>query len=183
MVEMFDKFKNGVGKVEDLAPLVFRLLLAYVFYGTAIEKLGSIEGTAYWFESLGIPFHTLNAYMAAITETAGFVLLFLGLGTRFISIGLIFVMIVALLTVHIDNGWLVIGSSLNDPEVASRVGKAKEILKEFANYDWITAKGSLVVLQNGMEFVVTYIAMLLSLIFTGPGKISVDAIIESKMKK
>lgn len=183
MIDLYLKFRNSLRYIEDVAPLLLRLLVAYVLYNTALEKLSSIEGTAYWFENLGIPFPTLNAYMAALTETAGFVLLTLGLGTRLISIPLIFVLLVALFTVHIDNGWLVIGSSGHDPEIASRINMAREILKEYGNYDWLTAKGSFVILQNGIENIVTYISMLLALIVYGPGRISVDAIIEKKFKK
>jgi len=183
MIELYAKFKESLRYIEDAAPLILRLLLAYVFYFTAIEKLANIEGTAFWFENLGIPLPTLNAYLSAITETAGFILLFLGLGTRLISIPLIFALLVALFTVHIDNGWLVIGSSGHDPEIAKRVDMAREILKEFGNYDWLTAKGSFVILQNGMENVVTYMGMLLALLVYGPGKISLDALIEKKLKK
>ena len=54
---------------------------------------------------MGIPLPTLNAYMAASTEMAGVVLLTLGLASRIISIPLIFVMIVAIVTVHLGNGF------------------------------------------------------------------------------
>lgn len=181
MIALYRKFKDSIAYLEDFAPLILRLLLAYIFYFTAMEKLGSIEGTAQWFEYLGIPLPTLNAYMAALTETLGFVLLAIGLGTRIISIPLIIVMLVALVTVHLDNGWLVIGSSGNDPEIAQRVSMAKNILIEHGNWDWLSAKGGFVILQNGMENVVTYMGMLLALVVYGPGKYSVDAIIESKM--
>jgi putative oxidoreductase len=96
---------------------------------------------------------------------------------------LIIVLLMALFTVHLDNGWLVIGSSGHDPEIAKRVTMAREILREYGNYDWLTAKGSFVILQNGMENVVTYIAMLLMLIVHGPGRISIDALIEKKFMK
>lgn len=183
MIEWYEKFKDSLRYAEDFAPLMLRLLLAYVFYGTALEKLSSIEGTAYWFETLKIPLPTLNAYFAAITETTGFILLFLGLGTRFISIPLIFVLLIAIFTVHINHGWLVIGSRANDPDIAVRVNRAVEILKEYGKYDWLTAKGPFVILQNGMENVVTYIAMLFSLLVYGPGRFSLDAVIAKKMQK
>lgn len=183
MIILFQKFKNNLRFIEDIAPLALRFLLAYVFYQTGIEKLSSIEGTSYWFESLGIPFPTLNAYMAMFTEIIGVLLLVIGLGTRIISIPLMVVLLVAIATVHLDNGWLVIGSSLNDPEVASRVARAKEILKEYGNWDWLSARGSFVILQNGMENVVTYIVLLFSLLVYGPGKYSIDAVIEKKYEK
>ena len=58
-----------------------------------------------WFSSMGIPFPTINAYMAASTEALGVLLVTLGLFTRAISIPLIIVMIVAITTVHIPNGF------------------------------------------------------------------------------
>lgn len=175
-------FNRHAKSIEDVAPLLFRLLLAYVFYGAAMQKVGGIENVAFWFESLGIPFATLNAYLATGTEFLGFILLFLGLGTRFISVALVFVLLVAMFTVHIDNGWLVIGSSAADAEVAKRLEMATEILKEYGNYEWLTERGSFVVLQNGIENIITYIAMLLALIATGPGRLSMDALIERKNK-
>ena len=184
MIVMYNKFRNALSIIEDIAPLIFRFLLAYVFYVTGMMKLNGFEGTVYWFEHiLNIPFPTLNAFLATATEVAGFVLLFLGLGTRLISIPLFFVMIVAMVTVHMDNGWLIIGSSDANPEIASRISAAKDILKEHGNYEWLTEKGGFVILQNGIENVVMYMAMLLSLIVKGPGKISLDAFIESKMGK
>jgi len=46
---------------------------------------------------------------------------------------------------------------------------------EHGNYGWLAEKGSLVVLNNGIEFAVTYLVMLLSLFFTGGGRfVSVD---------
>ncbi|RIL00847.1 MAG: DoxX family protein, partial [Proteobacteria bacterium] len=43
--------------------------------------------------------------MAAITETVGFVLLFLGLATRFMTIPLMVTMVVAVTTVHWSHGF------------------------------------------------------------------------------
>ena len=53
----------------------------------------------------------------------------------------------------------------------------KEILKENGDYAWLTAEGGFVVLQNGIEFVVTYMAMLLTIAAVGPGRISLDYLI------
>jgi uncharacterized membrane protein YphA (DoxX/SURF4 family) len=171
--------KMSIGK--DLSLLGLRLLLAYAFYGPAIEKWRNMEATIAWFGNpdwgLGLPFPELNAYMAATTEMAGVILLLLGIGTRLISIPMIFVMLMAYFTVHIDHGWLAIASSTADPGVAERLGMAREILQENGNYSWLTEKGSFVILQNGAEFVVTYIVMLLSLISFGPGRISVEGIL------
>lgn len=90
---------------QSVSLLIARLLIAYGFYEPAINKWKDIESVGYWFESLSIPFPHINAYLAATTEMAGVVLLSIGLLTRYISIPLIVVMIVAILTVHLPNGF------------------------------------------------------------------------------
>ena len=82
-----------------------RLAVAYGFYEPAKQKWSDIDTAAQWFGSMGIPLPTLNAYMAASTELLGVVLLTLGLFTRLISIHLMVVMIVAIVTVHLPNGF------------------------------------------------------------------------------
>lgn len=90
---------------KSLALLFARLTIAYGFYEPAMMKWKDIGSVAEWFGSMGIPFPTLNAYMAASTEVLGVVLLTLGLLTRAISIPLIIIMIVAIITVHLPNGF------------------------------------------------------------------------------
>ena len=80
-------------------------MVAYGFYEPAMMKWGDINSVATWFGSMGIPFPLLNAYMSATTEIVGVVFLVLGFLTRFISIPLIVVMIVAIVTVHLSNGF------------------------------------------------------------------------------
>ena len=89
----------------DLPPLAFRLTLAYGFYGPAMEKLKNLDGVIQWFGTLGIPFPTINAYMAVTTELAGVVLMTLGLASRLIAIPMMFVMLVAIMTVHLEHGF------------------------------------------------------------------------------
>ena len=105
MKEKYQQLVQFLEKLGDIPPLLFRLILAYGFMGPALMKIGNIDGIASWFESLNYPLPTLNAYLAAFTETSGFILLFLGLGTRIISIPLMFVMLVAIFTVHLPNGF------------------------------------------------------------------------------
>ncbi len=91
--------------MRSLALLLARLAVAYGFYEPALMKWSDITATANWFASMGIPFPTLNAYMAATTEMAGVVLLTLGLFTRLISLPMIVIMIVAIVTVHLPHGF------------------------------------------------------------------------------
>ncbi|MBU0632034.1 DoxX family protein [bacterium] len=103
--ECYIKFSNLSEYLQSLSLLLARLVLAYGFYGPAMRKWSDINAIGDWFASLGMPFPLLNAYMAATTEITGVVLLTLGLFTRLISIPLIVVMIVAIFTVHIHNGF------------------------------------------------------------------------------
>lgn len=91
--------------LKSLFLLIARLVVAYGFYEPAMNKWADISSVAQWFGSIGIPFPVLNAYMAASMEITGVILLALGLLTRLISIPLIIIMIVAIITVHLPNGF------------------------------------------------------------------------------
>jgi putative oxidoreductase len=96
-----DKFNH----LKDVSLFFVRIVLAYGFYGPATMKWSNINGVAEWFSSMGLPLPTLQAYLAASAELLGVILLPLGLFTRWISIPLIITMIVAIKTVHWDNGF------------------------------------------------------------------------------
>lgn len=179
--------------LDFLAPLLLRLYLVPVFWMAGTKKLSDIESTAAWFGNpdwgLGLPFPTLNAWLAALTEAGGAILLLFGFATRWISIPLMFTMIVAAVTVHLQHGWLAIaeGSGFFATErtvgAVERLDKAKDILKEHGNYSWLTENGSFVVLNNGIEFAATYFVMLLALFYLGAGKLSVDHFIAKSFRK
>jgi putative oxidoreductase len=92
-------------KLKDLPQLFLRLILAYGFYEPAMSKMNDIDAIASWFGDLDLPFPTLNAYLATYTEFFGFILLLAGLGTRWIALPLIITLIVAIKTVHWENGF------------------------------------------------------------------------------
>ena len=186
---LFDKAKPA----EFLAPLALRLYLAPIFWMAGANKLNHFESTTEWFGNsewgLGLPAPALMAGLATVTELLGAVLLLLGLGVRLISIPLMFTMLVAALTAHIQNGWLAIatGTGLFATEHTiggiERLNKAKEILKEYGNYDWLTEHGNFVVLNNGIEFAATYFIMLLVLFYIGSGRASVEHLLCKQMCK
>ncbi len=180
-------------KAGFLAPLLLRLYLAPVFYMAGINKYNSFDETVAWFGNpdwgLGLPMPWLMAFLATATELAGAVLLLLGFATRWISIPLMFTMVVAMFTVHWHNGWLAIstGSGLFATErtmgAIDRLDRAKSILREHGNYSWLTENGSFVVLNNGIEFAATYFIMLLALLYLGAGQyVSVDYWIARKYR-
>jgi len=97
--------KNILSSTQSFSLFMARLAVAYGFYEPAMQKWSDISSVASWFGQMGIPFPTFNAYMSASTEITGVVLLTLGLFTRLISLPLIIIMLVAIFTVHISNGF------------------------------------------------------------------------------
>ena len=97
--------KNILEYFQSIALLLARLAVAYGFIEPALMKWKDIDAVANWFGTMGIPFPTLNAYMAATTELLGVILLTIGFLTRLISVPLIVVMVVAITTVHLAHGF------------------------------------------------------------------------------
>jgi uncharacterized membrane protein YphA (DoxX/SURF4 family) len=177
-----------------LAPLALRLYLVPIFWMAGTRKWGSMESTIEWFGNpewgLGLPFPAVMAYLATLTEIFGAVFLLFGFAVRWTSVPLMFTMVIAMVTVHWQNGWLAIAEGVGffaterTQGAIERLDRAKDILQEQANYSWITENGSLVILNNGIEFAATYFIMLLALFFIGAGKyFSIDYWIARKWRK
>jgi uncharacterized membrane protein YphA (DoxX/SURF4 family) len=195
---------NSLNKLQDLldstrtidwlAPLALRLYLVPVFWMAGTMKLNGFADTVAWFGNaewgLGLPFPTLMAALATGTEVLGAIMLLIGLGVRWISAPLMFTMLVAAVTAHLENGWLAI-SAASGPFATERtegaiqrLAQAKSILKEYGDYSWLTENGNLVILNNGIEFAATYFIMLLALFFIGGGKyVSADYWIAKRYRR
>jgi len=158
------------------------------------SKLADIESTAIWFGNpdwgLGLPYPTVLAWLAASSEVVGAILLVIGLAVRWVSIPLMLTMVVAMISVHWQYGWQAIADSKfclfncsDAQEAAERLSAAREVLQQYGNYDWLTGQGSIVILNNGIEFAATYFIMLLVLFFIGAGRFfSIDFWIDRKLK-
>ncbi len=105
LIKIYYNLVRKMAGLQDLSLLFMRLILAYGFFEPAKMKLTNLESITQWFESLGYPAPGLSALLAAITESAGVLMLFLGIGTRVIAIPLMFTMVVAITTVHWENGF------------------------------------------------------------------------------
>ena len=195
--------KTGYGALEStravdfIAPLLLRLYLAPVLMQAGWNKMSAFEDTAAWFGNpdwgLGLPMPEVMASLAIGAEFFGAILLLLGLATRLIAIPLMFTMIVAAVTVHLEKGLLALADSsswladgtifLNESimEAPRKLEAAKSILREHGNYEWLTSSGNFTILNNGIEFAATYFIMLLVLFFIGAGKyVSADYWIQQK---
>lgn len=134
--------------------LSLRLILAWEYGEAGFEKLHGSNWFADIQDQFPWPFKLipadLNWALATGFEIVGAIALIIGLGTRFFSASLIVLTVVAMLSVHWPESW----SSLS------------ELLKGYA----LTNDGF-----GNFKLPVIYIAMLLPLVFMGPGRLSLDA--------
>ncbi len=94
----------------NLALLGLRLILGAVMLAHGINHIiggGKIAGTGRWFESLGMKPGPLHAWLASIAEVAGGAMLVLGLATPLGCAAVVGVMLVALITNHLKNGFFI----------------------------------------------------------------------------
>jgi uncharacterized membrane protein YphA (DoxX/SURF4 family) len=180
-------------KLDFLGPLALRLYLVPVFWVAGTNKLDGMDNVIAWFGNadwgLGLPFPTLMAWLAVSTEVLGAAALLLGLATRWFAIPLMVQMLVAAFKVHIENGWQAVADPMS-PFAGSDIGgamqrldKARDLLREHGNYDWLTETGNFVISNNGIEWAITYFVMLLALFFTGAGKLSLDHLVDKFLVK
>lgn len=147
---------------EMIPPLLLRLILAIEFGASGLEKFHG----ANWFQDIAFPFPfnllpaDISWNIATYFEIAGAIALVLGIATRFFSISLIILTVVAILSVH----WPSQITSLTDLITGYRI--IDEEGDGFGNY----------------KLPLIYIVMFLPLLFKGAGKLSVDYLIQKKSK-
>lgn len=183
--------------MDVLALVALRLYLAPIFIMAGLNKYQNFDSVVQWFGNsewgLGLPFASFWVMMVIIAELLGGVALLFGVATRLFGMLLAITMVVAIKAVHLKNGWHAItptdpstsianlfgslgqASLQNSIEASQRLNKAREILQAHGNYDYLTETGHFVILNNGIEFAMTYFIMLLILIVYGAGRfLSVD---------
>ena len=177
--------------VDFLGPLALRLYLVPVFWVAGTNKLAGMDNVIAWFGNpewgLGLPFPTLMAYLATGAEVLGAIALLLGLAMRWFAVPLMVTMLVAAFQVHWKNGWQAIADPMSPfanagiDGAVQRLDKAKDLLREHGNYDWLTETGNFVISNSGIEWSITYFVMLLALFFSGAGKLSIDYLVARKL--
>lgn len=146
---LYNAFANFANLLQSPFLLVVRLYWGWQFFQTGWGKLQDIAKVTDFFTSLGLPFPNVTAYVVGTSECVGGVLLFLGLGSRLISLPLLADMIGAYVTAD------------------------REALKA------IFSEPGKFYAADPYTFL---FASLLILVF-GPGKISVDALIERLIRR
>jgi len=96
---------NYLDRVQPIALLVLRLALGAVMVGHGYHKVnGHVHDFAGFLTSMHIP--AWLAYVVAVTEFLGGILILLGLFTRFAALAICIDMVVAILKVHLPHGLL-----------------------------------------------------------------------------
>jgi len=194
LIHKAENLLNKTRKLDFLAPLLMRLYLVPIFWMAGIHKIEGFDSTVAWLGNedwgLGLPFPFLMAVLVIIAEAVGAISLLLGLGVRVMALPMMFTMIVAMTSVHAQYGWQAIadpGAPFSNERVSASAEKKEaiiSILQEHGNYEWLTESGSVVILNNGIEFAATYFVMLLMLFFIGAGRyVSVDYWFKKKLIK
>jgi len=89
----------------DAGAVVLRVILGLTFFIHGVSKFqGGIGNTVGFFESLGIL--GFSAYVVAIIELIGGIMLILGIGTRIVSGLFVVIMLGAIFTVKLSAGFL-----------------------------------------------------------------------------
>ncbi len=148
---------NPAGDWVALLPI--RLLMAYEFGKAGMTKLNGNNWFANYQDNFLFPFNyvpvEVSWFMATWVEILGGFALVFGLFTRFWAFSLIVVSVVAISGVHWPDDW----------------NSLAELWKGYA----ITNKGF-----GNYRVPLLFIAMLIPLVFSGPGKLSIDHILAKK---
>jgi len=94
----------------NLALLALRSSVGAIMLAHGVNHVfrgGKIEGTAGWFESLGMKPGKLHAWLASLTEIGAGAMLIVGLLTPLAGAGVVGVMLVAWITNHLKNGFFI----------------------------------------------------------------------------
>lgn len=108
---------DGIGAYGSM--LVLRLFLAWEFWGAGVKKFNGENWFARIQDDFPFPFSVIPTdiswTIATWSELLGAIALVIGLGTRFATASLIILDIVAIVSVHADNGYNVCSNGYKLP--------------------------------------------------------------------
>ena len=160
-VNLYEKVVGYLNFFSDSIPQLFlRIILAWEYGESGFEKL---HGTN-WFADLTFPFPfsllppDLSWAISTFFEIAGAFALLFGFATRFFSISLIVLTLVAIASVHWPVHWTHFSELLSGYRIIDENNDG------FGNY----------------KLPLIYIVMFLPLLFGGAGKLSIDYLLKKK---
>jgi len=98
ILSLYRLLKKIANSLQSPLLLAVRLYWGWQLFQTGWGKIQDISKPIEFFHSLGIPMPVFNAYFVSYLECIGGMLLFIGLGSRFISVPLAIDMVVAYFT-------------------------------------------------------------------------------------
>lgn len=143
-----------------IPPLMLRLVLAWEYGEAGYQKFIGQN----WFADLTFPFPfnilppDISWGMATFFELVGAAALVLGLATRFFSLSLMILTVVAIASVHWPESWNTFGELFQGYRIIDEEGDG------FGNY----------------KLPVLFLVMFLPLLFGGAGKLSIDYLIKRR---
>lgn len=160
LIGLYDNLCSQLNRIGEWLPqLCLRLILAWEFGEAGFEKLHGSN----WFIDINFPFPLnllppdISWSLATYFEIIGAFTLALGFATRFISLSLIILTIVAIAAVHWPAEWSTLSELLTGYRVTDKAGDG------FGNY----------------KLPLLFLFMLLPLLFNGAGRLSVDCLIKN----
>ena len=99
---IYNLWVKAAGWLQSPFLLAIRLYWGWQFFQTGLGKLENIGHVTQFFQSLNIPLPGANAWLVAIMECFGGLLLMVGVGSRLVAFALAFDMVIAYLTADSD---------------------------------------------------------------------------------
>ncbi|MEX0944696.1 MAG: DoxX family protein [Balneolaceae bacterium] len=96
---------QGEKNYNELALLLLRIGVGVIFIVSGWGKLTGIEGVQGFFGNIGIPLPAIMAWVVAIVEFVGGIMVLLGAYARIPYLLLAIIMVVAVLTTKLDGGF------------------------------------------------------------------------------
>lgn len=90
-------------KYRDYAPLILRIGVGLIFIVAGYGKLTGIDGTISFFGNIGIPMAGVMAWIVAIVEFVGGIMVLAGFRMSYANILLAIIMLVAILTTKLGS--------------------------------------------------------------------------------
>ena len=163
ITSFYELVRSVLNNIGTWLPQFFlRLILAWEFGEAGFEKLHGSN----WFADISFPFPfsllppEFSWGIATYFEIIGAFALAFGIATRFFSLSLIILTIVAIAAVHWPEQWSSLSELLTGYRITDKAGDG------FGNY----------------KLPLLFLVMLLPLLFNGAGKLSVDYLIKKNIK-
>ncbi|GAB4554789.1 MAG: hypothetical protein OHK0023_25340 [Anaerolineae bacterium] len=93
-------------RFSPFALFALRLVIGFTFMATGLSKFQNLQSTELFFGSLGLPVPGVLALVVAVVEAVGGFLVVIGLLTRYMNVLHIIVLIVAIITVKLNTGFV-----------------------------------------------------------------------------